>query len=289
MAKVVTDDKHYKDIANSLRSYIGGDNQYKPEEMASMIGDVSAISYNQGIDSGYSSGYEIGYEEGTQDGYEIGWDDGIDAGYEQGFSEGADSVDIYDLGEKTSKTEGFVIYRGLAANGNCTQTETVSMDVIPTNCFRQMTTLKKVIVGEGTYNIRNSAFSGCTALAEIVLPNSLQYLQNACFSGCTALDNIHLPKGMLGVNAAFGSCTGITTFTVEEGFNCDLPLGACQLLSTDSVIGIIDNYANNSGKTLTLHGSVMNTLAAIQGEADENGEIGPITKATNKGLTIAEA
>lgn len=258
MAKVVTDDKHYKDIANAIRECVGGDNQYKPEEMATQVHEVHDVAYGKGIDDGYAGGYNAG------------------------FTEGKDSVDIYDLAEKLKwEDEGYVIYRGMAPGGSgyCNELETVRVLTIPTQAFSNFPTLEKAIIGEGTGYIRNYAFQKCTKLKEVIFPDGLLHINMSAFTGCTALDNLNLPKTVTMVNtSAFANCTGIKTFTVEQGFNCDLPLGDCSALTVDSVVGIINNYKNASGKTLTVHSNVFAQLTE---------DI--LTTATNKGLTIAEA
>lgn len=257
MAKVVTDDKHYKDIAKAIRECVGGDNQYKPEEMATQVHEVHDVAHSKGIDDGYTGGYNAG------------------------FTEGKNSVTIYDLAEKLEQYDGYVIYREMSpgASGNCKEVETVHIHTIPAQAFSNYATLEKAIIGEGTYYIRNYAFSTCKKLTEIVLPNTLKGIYNFVFVNCILLDNVHLPKSVTSIHStSFSGCTGIKTFTVEQGFNCDLPLGYCSALTVDSVVGIINNYKDASGKTLTVHANVFAQLTE---------DI--IATATNKGLTIAEA
>lgn len=257
MAKVVTDDKHYKDIANAIRECVGGDNRYKPEEMATQVHEVHDVAHSKGIDDGYTGGYNAG------------------------FTEGKDSVTIYDLAEKLEDYAGYVIYRGMgsAASGNCTEVETVRVTTIPTQAFSNFPTLEKAIIGEGTIYIRNYAFSGCGKLKQVILPNTVKSIYNVVFGNCTSLDNVYLPKSVTSINStSFNGCTGIKTFTIESDFNCDLPLGKCSALTVESVTGIITNYKESSGKTLTVHSNVFAQLTEDV-----------ITTATNKGLTIAEA
>jgi hypothetical protein len=58
MAIVTTDDKYYKQIADTIRQRGGLTNQYKPEEMADGIYDACEAKYLMGVADGYSMGYD---------------------------------------------------------------------------------------------------------------------------------------------------------------------------------------------------------------------------------------
>ena len=66
----ITDDAHYKAIANELRSYLGADKTYKPSEMASGIYSVLM----KGFSDGTAEGIERGKEQGKQEEYNEFWD-----------------------------------------------------------------------------------------------------------------------------------------------------------------------------------------------------------------------
>ncbi len=75
MALVITDDKHYKDIANKIREVTGMSHTYRPDEIASIgITDVDIIAEKRGEDYGYASGKTEGYNEGYQAYYDFFWD-----------------------------------------------------------------------------------------------------------------------------------------------------------------------------------------------------------------------
>lgn len=76
MAIVRTDDKHYKAIADTLRSYSGSDDTYTPEELPNSI--------RQRINEAHTAGIEVGKDEGYNDGYEVGVTDGKAQGIEIG-------------------------------------------------------------------------------------------------------------------------------------------------------------------------------------------------------------
>lgn len=64
MALVITDDKHYKNIADAIRAKTGINHTCKPEEMTAGINDVYEIAHKDGEDYGYASGKKEGIEEG---------------------------------------------------------------------------------------------------------------------------------------------------------------------------------------------------------------------------------
>ena len=91
MAKVMTDDKHYKDIAQTIRDNDvwgifkddeGNPSKFKPEEMASSVNKVIYDSYDyaffDGWDDGYAQGFDNSWYEAqlyfTEEAYNDFWD-----------------------------------------------------------------------------------------------------------------------------------------------------------------------------------------------------------------------
>lgn len=71
MAKVVTDDSHYKAIADTIRENMAGagmNETMKPSEMPEWINDACMVAREGAIDEGYSEGYSVGYANGEEDG-----------------------------------------------------------------------------------------------------------------------------------------------------------------------------------------------------------------------------
>lgn len=74
MAKVITDDSHYKNIADTIRSYTGFPTKYTPKSMPTGIGQV----YSRGVAAGKAEAgdideaYNAGYSKGQVDGIEQG-------------------------------------------------------------------------------------------------------------------------------------------------------------------------------------------------------------------------
>lgn len=102
MGLVLTDDRHYKAIADVIRQYgdtpeVAADvTQYLPEEMPDLIQQVALTQNDKGHSEGFGVGYGQGLDEGYSDGYDDGYFDGdndnafghYEAGYEDGYADG---------------------------------------------------------------------------------------------------------------------------------------------------------------------------------------------------------
>ena len=66
MAIVTTDDKHYKDIANVIRSRRNesADVKYKPSEMAGAVDRACQETYNKASELAFNNGYAYGLDTG---------------------------------------------------------------------------------------------------------------------------------------------------------------------------------------------------------------------------------
>lgn len=79
MALVVTDDKHYMTIADSIRANTGAESAYTPDQMAEGVNEV----YKAGKIQGDYEGYTRGLNEGETNGYNLGYVDGYDKAEEE--------------------------------------------------------------------------------------------------------------------------------------------------------------------------------------------------------------
>ncbi len=113
---------------------------------------------------------------------------------------------------------------------------------------------------------------------DVRLDNAVSIADNG-LSGCTAIRTLHLGNKLTNCAAAFSANTH--TLTVEEGFDCNLPVGGMRASDTDWA-GIIANYKDNSStgitRTLTLPAA---DYAALSEET--------LAAAKAKGLTVASA
>ena len=88
MAKVATDDKHYKAIADTIREFYGiPDDVYRPSDMANGVRLVADEQYGKGETAGYNFGYQMGNEDGFSEGYQEGHDEGFTVGEQSGLAD----------------------------------------------------------------------------------------------------------------------------------------------------------------------------------------------------------
>lgn len=70
--------------------------------------------------------------------------------------------------------------------------------------FKDVKTLKSVVLGEGIEYIPVEAFSGCSALETIEIPAAVTSIEDGAFDGCTSLKNIVIAEG----NSVYGTVNG---------------------------------------------------------------------------------
>lgn len=119
------------------------------------------------------------------------------------------------------------------------------------------------------------AFLG-TNVRSIVFPSGITTLRTQCFRNCRKLEEISLPATANKIDFnVFQGCSALKDVSVEQGFNCSLDLSGTKLLSRETVLKIINAYADNCGKSLTLNAVVYNTLTSED-----------LSAASSKGLTV---
>lgn len=236
MALVVTDDKHYKDIADGLRELtFGSDATYAPEEMARRMLD---ICYER-IQTAHSDGYDFGKQEE----YDLFWDAFQDYGnrtnYENAFIEGSGAVSW--IADKTYRPK----YPLKPTNASSMYYATrLQYDVLKEVDFSDCTDFYRTFSYSGMKQLgvidmskatrTTQAFSSCNGLHtidEIISAQTTPYLQT--FSGLKKLENLTI-TGVIGRNG----------FDVSES----------TLLTHDSLMSIIDALYkySGSGETYTL-------------------------------------
>lgn len=71
--------------------------------------------------------------------------------------------------------------------------------------FRDLKTLKTVVIGKKVTRIKRYCFNGCSSLESIVMPDSLSCINDWAFNYCTNLKNIQINADTIGKNA-FSGC-----------------------------------------------------------------------------------
>ncbi|WP_124098152.1 leucine-rich repeat domain-containing protein [Ruminococcus sp. Marseille-P6503] len=73
-------------------------------------------------------------------------------------------------------------------------------------CAFAQTSVKKVVIPDGTEKILSGAFRGCKSLERIILPDTLELIGSYAFSGCDRLKSVSIPKNTKVGEMAFDSC-----------------------------------------------------------------------------------
>lgn len=152
-----------------------------------------------------------------------------------------------------------------------------SLKTIGSEVFYNCTNLKTIDFAQ-VEEIGESAFrySGITSA---ILPETLHVIGLYAFTGCTALASVYIPASCTSVAwNAFAQAEKLLDITVGFGFNADLTItyAGNNKLTAETINAIIANYADNSGKTLTIGSTYLAKLS------DNDKAV-----ATAKGLTLA--
>ena len=144
------------------------------------------------------------------------------------------------------------------------------------SAIRYIPTLRTVnFKGNNLKSIGNYCFMANANLKELTLPDGVETIGNGAI-GYIYIEKLHLPSSCKYIdNHAFAQDANLTNVTVGVGFNCDLDISS-GTFTADILNAIIANYADNSGKTLTIGSTNLSKLS------DDDKAV-----ATAKGLTLA--
>lgn len=231
MATIITDDKHYKAIADTIRAISGYGFIYKPSEMLQGIDHVAVASHARGKSMGLEEGYAKGVEEGKQAEYDAFWDAfqeyGNQRSYIYAFAGSNWTDDIYN------PKYPIVVNNVTGANyvflySKITDTKvpiTITGGAVMTSAFAQMSnchTIRKITVDEtvtvatGTF-VWNSAlvnieFGGTIALGSPSFQHSTKLSKASITSIINALSTassgLSLTLSKIAVNNAFSTVSG---------------------------------------------------------------------------------
>lgn len=177
----------------------------------------------------------------------------------------------------TSIPESYFYRTGIEYTGAVTSiTFPTTLTSLGVSAIRYIPTLQTVIFkGNNLKSIGDYCFMADSSLREVILPEGVETIGNGSI-GYNNIEKIHLPASCISIDSyAFKNDYNLTNVTVGVGFNCDLNI-SFGTFTAEIINAIIANYAENSGKTLTV-GS--DNLAKL---SDNDKAV-----ATAKGLTLA--
>lgn len=276
MAHVITDNRHYINIANAIRDnslgYIEG--PLPVQEFAQCIGEISKIGQEQGKTEGYTQGFEEGKESGIQSEYDRFWDDFQQNGertyYVYGFAGGGWTVETFH--PKYDIVVGQANYMfAQCAKMNLKQ---ILAEAGITMTFQNCSNINDMFSSSGVTDIGVLDFSTITRL------NCTQI-----FIYCTSLksiDKIILHDGQSTFQNWFYNCPALENVTFEGIINANGLNVSWSPLTHDSLMSIITCLADKSADT-------SGTVWAVTIGAENLAKLTNAEKviATQKGWTLA--
>lgn len=177
----------------------------------------------------------------------------------------------------TSIPDNYFYRTGIEYTGAVTSiTFPTTLTSLGVSAIRYIPTLQTVnFKGNNLKSIGNYCFMANANLKELILPDGVETIGNGAI-GYIYIEKLHLPASCTSIdNNAFAQDYNLTDVTVSVGFNCDLNI-SWGTFTADIINAIIANYADNSGKTLTVGSTNLPKLS------DNDKAV-----ATAKGLTLA--
>lgn len=245
MAYVITNNQHYINIANAIRSNSFGDIEgpLPVSEFAQRIREISDIGKREGKAEGYAQGLEKGMPAGIQSEYDRFWDDFQQNGertyYVQAF--GGPWTDKtfrpkYDL---TVTGNGFGMFRASLLTGSLKQ---ILADAGVSLTFYRCPNIGSLF--QEAYNI--------TEIGELDFSSITRKDCAAVFSSCTKLkviEKIVLPVGQTSFSNWFYNCSSLENVTFEGTINASGLNVSWSPLTHDSLMNIINCLADKSTDT----------------------------------------
>lgn len=125
----------------------------------------------------------------------------------ESFTYGSDTVTNYSLDKNT-----------FAWNGDVTSvTIPGSVRSIPSEAFKNCTSLESITLLDGVEALGWAVFTGCTSLSSVNL-GSVVEVDSELFTGCTSLESVTIPRTLQNYdNLVFTGATAMKEILVEEG------------------------------------------------------------------------
>lgn len=249
MSYIITDDKHYKNIANSIRSKMLTDREYYPEDMAIAINNIPSSA--DGTDNPVIGIYYTNPDgNGNPTKVKIsGWVNPT-GGFITDF--------IYPNCKLSIHRVEFSNCNFINLNNNmfdgCANLENVilpdSLTKIGAKAFQNCQGLTTVNLPSYLTTISERAFAECWSLKTINLPDSLIELGDYAFYA-TALKTINLPNSLKTIrNKVFMYCKSLEYVTLGDNFNCNnVNLSSSTLYTRETILQWLNALADRTGQT----------------------------------------
>lgn len=92
-----------------------------------------------------------------------------------------------------------------------------TMDFVDTPWKPYLTSIKKVVIGNGITYIGNAAFFNCTSLKNVAIADTVTSIGDSAFAYCSSLESVKIPNSVTKiVMYAFQDCTSLESVTFEN-------------------------------------------------------------------------
>ena len=240
MTSIFTDNQHYTDIANAIRSKLGVATTYTPSQMASAVASISGGAIIYEYDDALVTRSVSAYTNSTAS-YIASF-----AFYNNKILQHASFLNVLSVSDSAFWQCGVVdVYLpectsvGNAAFSNCSSLEIIDAPkctYIGVSAFFSCKSLYSVnlpllstVLGSAFYScsaltsinfpncssIGNAAFFGCALLATVSLANC-SFLSDYAFQNCVQLANISVPNLQIIHRNAFYGCTSLQTISLPK-------------------------------------------------------------------------
>lgn len=281
MSYIITDDKHYKNIAKSLRSKMQTDREYYPKDMAIAIDNIPSSA--DGTDEPIGGIYLLNPDENGK----------------------PTEIKVIGLKNDTSPVSTILTSNNIKNSVKKITFVNCSINKINDKDFANLTNLEEFFVPDGVTYIGWHAFSGCEHLKKIVIPEGITQINQGTFNKCGMLEELYIPKGVTSINyQSIVNCYSLKTIffpnsltvthtyfslglnvsfdnpILEDGFNCNnFPLAVSSLYSRETILKCLNALADRTGQTAYKLQIGATNLAKLTEE--------DILIATNKNWTLA--
>ena len=241
MAKVVTEDIHYKDIAYELRDLNNTEQTYKPAEMASALRPMYMNAYSEGITEGY--------ENGKQNEHNRFWStycsDGTGGDWRRKFANPSWTDELFDppfTKIKATLYAGSMFQNSGIRNGLKKLTE---IDVSETNVSKSSMS-----------NFANSSLSNYYPIMKFPAGCDLN-LSFAHNTNLVEIEKLVIDETTTFTNT-FLSCSRLKNITIEGTIGQSIDFKDCPLTAA-SLVSVIEHLSDNAiGATATFKQSATN-------------------------------
>lgn len=276
MAIVRTDDKHYKAIADTLRSNGKGNDTFTPEEIPQAITDCCRGNYSAGRNDGYETGKNEGVTEGIAQGeknaYDAFWDD---------FQQNGERTEYNSaFGPQWTADTWKPKYPMRPKNAYMMFFSNVSEKLVIPDFVEYCKENNIILDFSNTESSALYALAGlhtnhhgvldfsCKNTTKTITIGGLFYSHNSN-SGIKVIDEFICSERTIFVNDTFHQATYLESVTFSGAIASDnFNVSYCPKLTHDSLMSIINTLKDFSGttttKTCTLGTTHLNNLTEIE-------------------------